>query len=81
MLPEEVEHLVEYLYSIKVMKILLNRRLFLGFTLGLFSKCYINNTYANGKPFRDRFQSYRQTFRIEPDPKEAERISKKYYKR
>ena len=63
-----------------MMKILLNRRLFFGFTLGLFSKCYINNTYANGKPFRDRFQSYRQTFRIEPDPKEAERIIKNIIK-
>ena len=29
---------------------------------------------AIGSPFRDRFQSYRQTFRIEPDPEEAKRI-------
>ena len=28
----------------------------------------------SGNPFRDRFQSFRQTFRIEPDPEEAERI-------
>ena len=27
-----------------------------------------------GSPFRDRFQTYRQTFRIEPDPEEAKRI-------
>ena len=27
-----------------------------------------------GSPFRDRFQTYRQTFRIEPDPEEARRI-------
>ncbi len=27
-----------------------------------------------GNPFRDRFQSFRQTFRVEPDPEEAERI-------
>mgnify|MGYP001165288498 CR=1 FL=1 len=36
-----------------------------------------NNLKANeqiGSPFRDRFQSYRQTFRIEPDLEEAKRI-------
>ncbi len=27
-----------------------------------------------GNPFRDRFQSFRQTFRVEPDPEEAKRI-------
>lgn len=27
-----------------------------------------------GNPFRDRFQSFRQTFRVEPDREEAERI-------
>ncbi len=27
-----------------------------------------------GSPFRDRFQSFRQTFRVEPDPEEARRI-------
>ena len=27
-----------------------------------------------GNPFRDRFQSFRQTFRVEPDRAEAERI-------
>ncbi|PPR25535.1 MAG: hypothetical protein CFH34_01400 [Alphaproteobacteria bacterium MarineAlpha9_Bin4] len=51
-----------------------NRRLFLGFFLGVFSKLFINKTFAEGKPYRDRFQSYRQTFRVEPDQKEAERI-------
>ena len=33
--------------------------------------------YANGEiggPFRDRFQSFRQTFRVEPNPEEAKRI-------
>ena len=29
---------------------------------------------SNGNPYRDRFQSYRQTFRIEPNPIETERI-------
>jgi len=28
----------------------------------------------SGNPFRDRFQSFRQTFRVEPDPVEAQRI-------
>ena len=32
--------------------------------------------FSNGKPYRDRFQSYRQTFRIEPNLAEAERIIK-----
>lgn len=27
-----------------------------------------------GSPYRDRFQSFRQTFRVDPDPEEAERI-------
>ena len=32
-------------------------------------------SYAqNGLPYRDRFQSFRQTFRVEPDPEEAQRI-------
>ncbi len=62
------------------MKILLNRRLFFGFCLGFFSKLYLHKTFADGKPFRDRFQSYRQTFRVEPDKKEAERIIKSIIK-
>ena len=33
-----------------------------------------------GSPFRDRFQTYRQTFRIEPDPEEAKRIVKNIIK-
>ena len=32
--------------------------------------------FSNGNPYRDRFQSYRQTFRIEPNREEAERILK-----
>ena len=31
---------------------------------------------ADGNPYRDRFQSYRQTFRIEPNPEETQRIIK-----
>ena len=30
--------------------------------------------FPNGNPYRDRFQSYRQTFRIEPNKEETERI-------
>ncbi len=29
---------------------------------------------ADGNPYRDRFQSYRQTFRIEPNKEETEKI-------
>tara|TARA_Y100000992_G_scaffold269939_1_gene209986 strand:- start:10 stop:510 length:501 start_codon:yes stop_codon:yes gene_type:complete len=29
---------------------------------------------SDGNPYRDRFQSYRQTFRIEPNEKETEKI-------
>ena len=32
--------------------------------------------YADGNPYRDRFQSYRQTFRIEPNKEETEKIIK-----
>ena len=59
-----------------MMKVLLNRRLFLGLLFGVYSTLYTNNSSADGRPFRDRFQSFRQTFRVEPDPKEAERIIK-----
>ena len=62
------------------MKLLINRRFFLGLTLGLYTKFFISNSIAEGRPFRDRFQSYRQTFRVEPDPKEAERIIKNIIK-
>ena len=63
------------------MKFLLNRRLFLGLTVGLYTKFYTSISVADGRPFRDRFQSYRQTFRVEPDPKEAERIVKNIIKK
>lgn len=39
-----------------------------------------NAEFKAGQPFRDRFQTYRQTFRIEPDPEEAKRIVKNIIK-
>ena len=42
----------------------------LSFTIFAFSK----KGFSNGNPYRDRFQSYRQTFRIEPNKEETERI-------
>ena len=33
----------------------------------------IKFVYSKGSPYRDRFQSYRQTFRVEPDLEEAKR--------
>ena len=36
----------------------------------------IRRAFADGNPYRDRFQSYRQTFRIEPNKEETERIIK-----
>ena len=62
------------------MKKLVNRRLFCGLILGLFSKYFVCKSFADGRPFRDRFQSYRQTFRVEPDKEEAERIVKNIIK-
>ena len=32
------------------------------------------SVFADGNPYRDRFQAYRQTFRIEPNPEETKRI-------
>lgn len=46
---------------------------FYGFACLLSSK-YLFAQDDIGSPFRDRFQTYRQTFRIEPDPEEAKRI-------
>ena len=39
---------------------------------GITSKLYSKGEV--GGPFRDRFQSFRQTFRVEPNPEEARRI-------
>ena len=50
-----------------------------GFFIALCSKSAIAEFKA-GQPFRDRFQTYRQTFRIEPDPEEAQRIVKNIIK-
>ena len=62
------------------MKFLVNRRLFCTFLVGFLSKYYASNAFSDGRPFRDRFQSYRQTFRVEPDKEEAERIVKNIIK-
>lgn len=43
-------------------------------TLPFFMK--FTGALSNGNPYRDRFQSYRQTFRIEPNKEETERIIK-----
>ena len=42
------------------------------YTLADFAQA--NDFDYPGNPFRDRFQSFRQTFRVEPDREEAERI-------
>ena len=62
------------------MKNFFNRRLFCGFMVGFFTNFYAHKSFADGRPFRDRFQSYRQTFRVEPDKEEAERIVKNIIK-
>ena len=50
-----------------------------GFVMAIYSKFALAEFKA-GQPFRDRFQTYRQTFRIEPDPEEAKRIVKNIIK-
>ena len=55
----------------------LTRRVVFNFISGFFCAVSSKVTLADqqvGAPFRDRFQTYRQTFRIEPDPEEAKRI-------
>ena len=44
--------------------------------LALIVSVLSKKSLANGNPYRDRFQSYRQTFRIEPNPEETQRIIK-----
>ncbi len=54
-------------------KLKLTRRkimIYLSFLVGSSMPSYAQN----GLPYRDRFQSFRQTFRVEPDPEEAQRI-------
>ena len=53
--------------------------IFSGFVMAICSNSELAEFKA-GQPFRDRFQTYRQTFRIEPDPEEAKRIVKNIIK-
>ena len=58
-------------------KLLLSRRKFITGISLVPSLSFIRSLDAKeevGSPFRDRFQTYRQTFRIEPDLEEAKRI-------
>ena len=60
-----------------------SRRGFFSIFSGFFMAICSNSALAEfkaGQPFRDRFQTYRQTFRIEPDPEEAKRIVKNIIK-
>ena len=52
------------------------KRNFLKTLLALAITTLAKSNYANGNPYRDRFQTYRQTFRIEPNKEETERIIK-----
>ena len=54
----------------------INKRNFLKTIIALSISVLSKNTFSNGNPYRDRFQSYRQTFRIEPNKDETERIIK-----
>ncbi len=57
-----------------------SRRKFLNI-ITLFSFSFlIKKVKADGRPYRDRFQSYRQTFRVDPDPEEVKRIIKNIIK-
>ena len=58
-------------------KNIFTRRIMLNSICGIVCLLSSKNLFAQdaiGSPFRDRFQSYRQTFRIESDPEEAKRI-------
>ena len=52
---------------------LYNKRSFLKYMLSAFSLLSLKS-WSEGNPYRDRFQTYRQTFRVEPDKGEALRI-------
>ena len=58
----------------------LSKRNILKFFLSSFLVVFNQSLKANGNPYRDRFQSYRQTFRIEPNKHETERIIKNIIK-
>ena len=60
--------------------ILLKKRNFLRLGASVLFALFSRVIFANGNPYRDRFQSYRQTFRIEPNKEEAERILKNILK-
>jgi len=45
-----------------------------GLVWSVASPAAAEEDFQYGMPFRDRFQSFRQTFRVEPDPAEAQRI-------
>ena len=58
----------------------LYRRNFLKlFSIGLLISI-IRKVKSDGNPYRDRFQSYRQTFRIEPNAEETKKIIKNIIK-
>ena len=57
-----------------------SRRKVFSFLSGLFIALCSKSAIAEfkaGQPFRDRFQTHRQTFRIEPDPEDIPEIEKK----
>ena len=54
----------------------IKKRNFLKTIIALSIAGLSKNTFPNGNPYRDRFQSYRQTFRIQPNKEETERIIK-----
>ena len=69
--------------DMKEIKNTYSRRGFFSIFSGFFMAICSNSALAEfkaGQPFRDRFQTYRQTFRIEPDPEEAKRIVKNIIK-
>ena len=57
------------------------KRGFIALLFSLFSfRAKTNENIIGGVPYRDRFQSFRQTFRVEPDIKEAKKIVKNIIK-
>ncbi len=62
-------------------KKLINRRFAITTFSLLIAELITLKVFSNGNPYRDRFQSYRQTFRIEPNRAEAERIIKNIIKK
>lgn len=54
----------------------IRKRNFLKSLFAVIISLIAKEVLSNGNPYRDRFQSYRQTFRIEPNKEETERIIK-----